>query len=361
MDNLNPTKIKVIGVGGAGCNAVSQMVEDGIEGVEVYAVNTDIQHLSMLPVPNKIQIGEKITRGLGAGSQPEVGEQAALEDIDKIKEILQDADMVFIAAGMGGGTGTGAAPVIAQTAKDMGILTVAIVTMPFKFEGRKRHEIAKVGLEKIKQSTDAYIVVHNQKLLEMGLPDLKLSEAFKKVDEILSKAVRGITKIVVEPALINVDFADVNTVLKNGGLSLIGLGAAKGENRIEEAINQAISSPLLEGETISGASRIIVTFWADENIKLADLDYAMQRIENELSADNLVVFGATLVPDTDKFEISIIATGFDESPSYKRESAKLKPIQSQEPKEEKATSPKVTETKNTEDVPPILKRLRRLR
>ena len=365
MDSLNPTKIKVIGVGGAGCNAVNRMVQDGIEGVEVYAVNTDIQHLSMLAVPNKIQIGEKITRGLGAGSKPEVGEQAALEDLDKIKEIIQDADMVFIAAGMGGGTGTGAAPVIAQAAKDLGILTVAVVTMPFKFEGRKRMEIAKSGLEKIKQSTDAYIVVHNQKLLEMGLPDLKLSEAFKKVDEILSKAVRGITKVVVEPALINVDFADVNTVLKNGGLSLIGLGSAKGENRIEDAIDQAISSPLLEGETISGASRIIVTFWADENITLADLDYAMQKIENELSADNLVVFGATLVPETDNFEVTIIATGFEQSPTYKRETiGKLKstsPVE--EAKEEKPSSvqSKPAEGKTAEELPPVLRRLRRLR
>jgi cell division protein FtsZ len=344
------------------------MVQDGIEGVEVYAINTDVQHLSMLNVPNKIQIGEKITRGLGAGSKPEIGEQAALEDIDKIKEILQDADMVFIAAGMGGGTGTGAAPVIAQAAKDLGILTVAVVTMPFKFEGRRRMEIAKEGLERIKQSTDAYIVVHNQKLLEMGLPDLKLSEAFKKVDEILSKAVRGITKVVVEPALINVDFADVETVLKNGGLSLIGLGSAQGDDRIEEAINQAISSPLLEGETISGASRIIVTFWADENITLADLDYAMQKIENELSADNLVVFGATLVPETDKFEVTIIATGFEHTSqtSQKRDivsKVKAAGSVSEEKPSEKPAPPvkKTTESTGGEELPPVLRRLRRLR
>ncbi len=364
MDAINPTVIKVIGVGGAGCNAVNRMVEDGIEGVEVYAVNTDVQHLATLKVPNKIQIGEKITRGLGAGSKPEIGEQAALEDIDKIKEIIQDADMVFIAAGMGGGTGTGAAPVIAQAAKDLGILTVAVVTMPFRFEGRKRLEIAKEGLERIKQSTDAYIVVHNQKLLEMGLPDLKLSEAFKKVDEILSKAVRGITKVVVEPALINVDFADVRTVLKDGGLSLIGLGSAKGDNRIEEAIDQAINSPLLEGESISGASRIIVTFWADENITLADLDYAMQRIENELAADNLVVFGATLVPDTDQFEVTIIATGFEQSPSFRRENLQAKAkVSSQSAKEEKKSQPQArkTEEKTGEELPPVLRRLRRLR
>ncbi|HID79293.1 MAG TPA: cell division protein FtsZ [Aquifex aeolicus] len=325
MDSINPTIIKVIGVGGAGCNAVNRMVQDGIEGVEVFAVNTDVQHLSLLSVPNKIQIGEKITRGLGAGSKPEIGEQAAVEDIEKIKEIVHDADMVFIAAGLGGGTGTGAAPVIAQVAKDLGKLTVAVVTMPFRFEGKQRMEIARKGLERIRETTDAYIVVHNQRLLEMDITNLKLSEAFKMVDQVLSKAVRGITKVVVEPALINIDFADVQTVLKNGGLSLIGLGSASGDNRIEEAIDQAIRSPLLEGESISGASKLIVTFWADENITLADLDYAMQRIENELAADNLVVFGATLVPETDKFEVTIIATGFQqETGGYKASSQPTK-------------------------------------
>ena len=357
MDNLvNPTVIKVIGVGGAGCNAVNRMVQDGIEGVEVYAINTDVQHLALLDVPNKIQIGEKITRGLGAGSKPEIGEQAALEDIEKIKEIIQDADMVFIAAGLGGGTGTGAAPVIAQVAKDMGKLTVAVVTLPFRFEGKQRMEIARQGLERIKETTDAYIVVHNQRLLEMDTTSLKLSEAFKMVDEVLSKAVRGITKVVVEPALINIDFADVQTVLRGGGLSLIGLGSASGENRIEEAIDQAIRSPLLEGESISGASKLIVTFWADENITLADLDKAMQRIEDELAADNLVVFGATLLPETDKFEVTIIATGFEPS-NYKptaKPAAKVEP--SPQPKPSEPPTPP-TETPK-ESVQRILTRLR---
>jgi len=360
MDSLlNPTVIKVIGVGGAGCNAVNRMVQDGIEGVEVYAINTDVQHLALLDVPNKIQIGEKITRGLGAGSKPEIGEQAALEDIEKIKEIIQDADMVFIAAGLGGGTGTGAAPVIAQVAKDMGKLTVAVVTMPFRFEGKQRMEIAKKGLERIKETTDAYIVVHNQRLLEMDISNLKLSEAFRLVDQVLSKAVRGITKVVVEPALINIDFADVQTVLRGGGLSLIGLGSASGENRIEEAIDQAIRSPLLEGESISGASRLIVTFWADENITLADLDRAMQKIEDELAADNLVVFGATLVPETDKFEVTIIATGFEQG-TYKPVSSKsgkiLEPTEQASPKSDENIQPAIEPSK--ESVQRILTRLR---
>ncbi len=369
MDNLNPTVIKVIGVGGAGCNAVNRMVEDGIDGVEVYAVNTDVQHLSLLKVPHKIQIGEKITKGLGAGSRPEVGEQAALEDIEKIKEIVQDADMVFIAAGLGGGTGTGAAPVIAQVAKELGKLTVAVVTMPFRFEGKQRMEIARKGLERIKETTDAYIVVHNQRLLEMGLPDLKLSEAFKMVDQVLSKAVRGITKVVVEPALINIDFADVKTVLSDGGLSLIGLGTATGDNRIEEAIDQAIHSPLLEGESIKGASRLIVTFWADENVTLADLDYAMQKIENELASDNLVVFGATLVPETDKFEVTIIATGFEQPPSYRKEgltqkiAKKIEETSLSAPVEEKPISQPSTrrEESISSEIPAILRKLRRMR
>ena len=342
--------------------AVNRMIKDGIENVEVYAVNTDLQHLSMLEVPNKIQIGERITRGLGAGSRPEIGEQAALEDLDKIKDILQGADMVFIAAGLGGGTGTGAAPVIAQTAKEMGILTVAVVTLPFRFEGKKRMEIALKGLEKIRESTDSYIVVHNQKLLELGTPDLKLSEAFKMVDEILSKAVRGITKVVVEPALINVDFADVKTVLENGGLSIIGLGAAEGEDRINQAIDKAIKSPLLEGESIKGASKLIVTFWADEDVTIADLDKAMRKIEEELSANNLVVFGATFGVKQEKpvFEVTIIATGFEDKktqPSAQKTPAEKEiKIPSMEKREE---TPSTQEISADENIPLIIKKLRR--
>ncbi|RMH06618.1 MAG: cell division protein FtsZ, partial [Aquificota bacterium] len=209
MEALNPTRIKVFGVGGGGCNAVNRMYLDGIEGVELFAINTDVQHISSLSVPNKIQIGEKVTRGLGAGAKPEVGEQAALEDADKIKEILRNTDMLFLAVGLGGGTGTGAAPVIAEIAKDMGILTVAVVTKPFNFEGPRRAQVANEGLERLRDLVDTYIVVNNQRLVELADRNFSIREAFRMVDDVLSKAVRGITSIIVTPALINVDFADV--------------------------------------------------------------------------------------------------------------------------------------------------------
>jgi cell division protein FtsZ len=227
MEVVNPTRIKVFGIGGGGSNAVNRMYLDGIEGVELFVVNTDIQHLTSLSVPNKIQIGEKVTRGLGAGARPEVGEQAALEDIDKIKDVLRNTDMLFLAVGLGGGTGTGAAPVIAETAKEMGILTVAVVTKPFNFEGQKRMQVALEGLEKLKEVVDTYIVINNQKLVEVAEKNFSIKEAFKMVDDVLSKAVRGITSIVVTPALINVDFADVRTVMERGGLALIGMGEGK--------------------------------------------------------------------------------------------------------------------------------------
>jgi cell division protein FtsZ len=262
MEVVNPTRIKVFGIGGGGSNAVNRMYLDGIEGVELFAINTDIQHLTSLSVPNKIQIGEKVTRGLGAGARPEVGEQAALEDIDKIKDVLRNTDMLFLAVGLGGGTGTGAAPVIAETAKEMGILTVAVVTKPFNFEGQKRMQVALEGLEKLKEVVDTYIVINNQKLVEVAEKNFSIKDAFKMVDDVLSKAVRGITSIVVTPALINVDFADVRTVMERGGLALIGMG----EGKKDLAIEQAIASPLLEGNTVAGARRLLVTLWVSEDV-----------------------------------------------------------------------------------------------
>jgi cell division protein FtsZ len=213
MEVVNPTRIKVFGIGGGGSNAVNRMCLDGIEGVELFAINTDIQHLTSLSVPNKIQIGEKVTRGLGAGARPEVGEQAALEDIDKIKDVLRNTDMLFLAVGLGGGTGTGAAPVIAETAKEMGILTVAVVTKPFNFEGQKRMQVALEGLEKLKEVVDTYIVINNQKLVEMAEKNFSIKDAFKMVDDVLSKAVRGINQHSGNTSPDNVDFADVRTVI----------------------------------------------------------------------------------------------------------------------------------------------------
>jgi cell division protein FtsZ len=308
MEVVNPTRIKVFGIGGGGSNAVNRMYLDGIEGVELFAINTDLQHLTSLSVPNKIQIGEKVTRGLGAGARPEIGEQAALEDIDKIKEVLRNTDMLFLAVGLGGGTGTGAAPVIAETAKEMGILTVAVVTKPFNFEGQRRMQIALEGLEKLKEVVDTYIVINNQKLVEIAEKNFSIKDAFKMVDDVLSKAVRGITSIVVTPALINVDFADVRTVMERGGLALIGMG----EGRKDIAIEQAIASPLLEGNTVAGARRLLVTLWVSEDVPFRDVEETISRIRESAHDDALIIFGAVLEKDKENFmRVAVVATDFE--------------------------------------------------
>jgi cell division protein FtsZ len=308
MEVVNPTRIKVFGIGGGGSNAVNRMYLDGIEGVELFAINTDVQHLASLSVPNKIQIGEKVTRGLGAGARPEVGEQAALEDIDKIKEVLRNTDMLFLAVGLGGGTGTGAAPVIAETAKEMGILTVAVVTKPFNFEGQRRMQVALEGLEKLKEVVDTYIVVNNQKLVEMAEKNFSIKEAFEMVDNVLSRAVRGITSIVVTPALINVDFADVRTVMEKGGLALIGMG----EGRKDLAVEQAIACPLLEGNTVAGARRLLVTLWVSEDMPFKDVEETISRIRESAHDNALIIFGAALEEDKENFmRVAIVATDFE--------------------------------------------------
>jgi cell division protein FtsZ len=308
MEVVNPTRIKVFGIGGGGSNAVNRMHLDGIEGVELFAINTDIQHLASLSVPNKIQIGEKLTRGLGAGARPEIGEQAALEDIDKIKEVLRNTDMLFLAVGLGGGTGTGAAPVIAKTAKEMGILTVAVVTKPFNFEGQKRMQVALDGLERLKEVVDTYIVINNQKLVEIAEKNFSVKDAFKMVDDVLSKAVRGITSIVVTPALINVDFADVRTVMEKGGLALIGMG----EGRKDIAIEQAIASPLLEGNTVAGARRLLVTLWVSEDVPFRDVEETINRIRESAHEDALIIFGAVIEKDKENFmRVAVVATDFE--------------------------------------------------
>jgi len=308
MEVVNPTRIKVFGIGGGGSNAVNRMYLDGIEGVELFAINTDVQHLTSLSVPNKIQIGEKVTRGLGAGARPEIGEQAALEDIDKIKEVLRNTDMLFLAVGLGGGTGTGAAPVIAETAKEMGILTVAVVTKPFNFEGQKRMQVALEGLERLKEVVDTYIVINNQKLVEVAEKNFSVKDAFRMVDDVLSKAVRGITSIVVTPALINVDFADVRTVMEKGGLALIGMG----EGRKDIAIEQAIASPLLEGNTVAGARRLLVTLWVSEDVPFKDVEETISRIRESSHDDALIIFGAVLESDKENFmRVAVVATDFE--------------------------------------------------
>ncbi|MEZ0360886.1 MAG: cell division protein FtsZ [Hydrogenobacter sp.] len=360
MESFNPTRIKVFGIGGGGSNAVNRMYKDGIEGVDLFALNTDIQHLTSLSVPNKIQIGEKVTKGLGAGAKPEIGEQAALEDIDKVKDVLRNTDMLFLAVGLGGGTGTGAAPIIAETAKEMGILTVAVVTKPFLFEGPRRMQVALEGLERLKEVVDTYIVINNQKLAEMADRNFSIRDAFKMVDDVLSKAVRGITSIVVTPALINVDFADVRTVMEKGGLALIGMGEGKGDGRRDYAVEQAISSPLLEGNTVEGARRLLITLWVSEDIPFRDVEEAIGRVRESAHDDALIIFGAVLEEGKENFmRVAVVATDFENVQSQ----TQFKVIKKPEPKDVKKVVPEVIiepVQPEIEDIPAYLRRKRKL-
>ena len=360
---VNPTRIKVMGIGGGGCNAVNRMFLDGIEDVEIYAINTDVQHLSALSVPHKIQIGEKVTRGLGAGARPEVGEQAALEDIEKVKDVLKDTDMLFIAVGLGGGTGTGAAPVIAQTAKEMGILTVAVATLPFNFEGPRRMKVALEGLDKLRDNVDTYIVIHNQKLHEIGNKVLTVKDAFKEVDNILSKAVRGITNIISTSAMINVDFADVRTVMEEGGLALIGMGEGRGEGKIDLAVEQAITSPLLEGNSIEGAKRLLVTLWVSEDVPFNEVEQAINGIMERAHHEPLIIFGAVLEEGVENFlRVAVVATDFDKAQAKEAEEESLFRIIKRETPPVKRVVPEegISPVEPEEEIPAILRRKRKI-
>ncbi|RUM59098.1 MAG: cell division protein FtsZ [Persephonella sp.] len=319
----NPSKIKVFGVGGGGSNAVTRMHTEGLQDVELYIVNTDLQHLNSLPVPNKIPIGESITRGLGAGSKPEIGEAAAKENIEVIKEAMEGSDMVFIAAGLGGGTGTGASPVIAQAAKELGILTVAVVTKPFDFEGPRRAKIAEEGLAKLKDVVDTYIVIHNQRLATIAGKRFTFAEAFKLVDDILYKAVKGITDIILVPGLVNVDFADVKTIMEEGGKALIGVGEGKGEGKVETSVNEAVSSPLLDGTSIEGAKRLLINLEISPDLTYEDVQEAVEQIRAKAHQDAHIIFGASLNMNIeDEMRITVVATDFEDE----REEKKVKRI-----------------------------------
>lgn len=300
-------KIIVIGVGGAGNNAVNRMVDETIGGVEFVGINTDKQALQLCKAPTTIQIGEKLTKGLGAGAKPEVGMQAAQENTEDIKQVIQGADMVFVTCGMGGGTGTGAAPVVAGLAKDMGILTVGVVTKPFRFEAKTRMSNALDGIERLKENVDTLIVIPNDKLLEIVDRRTTMPEALKKADEVLQQAVQGITDLINMPALINLDFADVQTVMTNKGIAHIGIGQAKGDDKAMEAVKQAVSSPLLE-TTIEGATDVIINISGD--ISLMDANDAASYVEELVGEEANIIFGA-MYDDTyaDEASITVIATG----------------------------------------------------
>ncbi len=313
-------KIIVIGVGGGGNNAVSRMVEDTIVGVEFIGINTDKQDLLRCKAPTTIQIGEKVTKGLGAGAKPEVGQQAAEESAEEIRQAVQGADMVFVTCGMGGGTGTGAAPIVAGIAKEMGILTVGVVTKPFRFEAKTRMSNALMGIEKLKENVDTLIVIPNDKLLEIVDRRTTMPEALKKADEVLQQAVQGITDLINLPALINLDFADVQTVMTNKGIAHIGIGQAKGDDKALEAVKQAVSSPLLE-TTIAGASHVIINISGD--ISLIDANDAASYVQEMAGEDANIIFGA-MYDDTyaDEASITVIATGLEDTAKKKEKPAR---------------------------------------
>ena len=313
---IGGARIKVIGVGGGGGNAVNRMIEAGIEGVQFLVTNTDLQALKNSRAPIKIQIGEKLTRGLGAGGDPEVGRQSALEDTEKIIEALEGADMVFITTGLGGGTGTGAAPILASLATELGALTVAVVTKPFRFEGRRRQRQGEQGLNELRECVDTVITIPNERLLNAVARGTPFLESFKLADDVLRQAVQGISDIITVPGLINVDFADVKTIMAGMGMALMGTGSAAGENRALEATQRAISSPLLEEASIEGAKGLLVNVTGGTDLTLFEVNEAMSIIHDSADPEANIIFGAVLDERlADEMKITVIATGFDRAAS----------------------------------------------
>lgn len=332
-------KIKVIGLGGSGNNCINSMISlQQIQGVDFIAINTDAQALLSCQAPGKLQIGEKITKGLGAGSDPELGRQSAEESTDRIQELLGDADMVFLTCGMGGGTGTGASPIIAEVAKKLGILTVAVVTKPFAFEGTRRMLVADEGIANLKDKVDTMIVIPNQRLIEIVDKKMSLLEAFKVADSVLGQGVQGISDLIVMPGLINVDFADVRTIMSDAGSALMGIGTGSGENRAATAARIATASPLLE-VSIEGAKGILFNITGGSDLTMTEVDEAARIITSASDPDANIIFGATVDENmVDLIKITVIATGFDESRQKIREVMGA-PITSQFAGVDQATSP----------------------
>ena len=313
QQNSMTARIKVIGIGGGGGNAVNTMIGARLTGVDFMVANTDAQSLEASQAPVRVQLGGTVTKGLGAGANPEIGRRAALEDQEQIREYLEGSDMIFITAGMGGGTGTGGAPVLARIAREVGALTVGVVTKPFIFEGKKRQRQAEEGIEELKQSVDTLIVIPNQRLLSIAAKTTTMIEAFHKADDVLLQAVRGISDLIITPGLINLDFADVRTVMAEMGLALMGAASASGENRAIEAAQKAISSPLLEDISIQGARGVLINITGGPDLCLHEVNEAASMIQEEAHDDANIIFGAVIDESmADEIRITVIATGFDQ-------------------------------------------------
>ncbi|TRZ38808.1 cell division protein FtsZ [Niallia circulans] len=370
--------IKVIGVGGGGNNAVNRMIEHGVQGVEFIAVNTDAQALNLSKAEIKMQIGGKLTRGLGAGANPDVGKKAAEESKEQIEEALKGADMVFVTAGMGGGTGTGAAPVIAQIAKDIGALTVGVVTRPFTFEGRKRSTHAASGISALKEAVDTLIVIPNDRLLEIVDKSTPMLEAFREADNVLRQGVQGISDLIATPGLINLDFADVKTIMVNKGSALMGIGVASGENRAAEAAKKAISSPLLE-TSIDGAQGVLMNITGGSNLSLYEVQEAADIVASASDQDVNMIFGSVINENLkDEIVVTVIATGFNQDtmpvssarPSLNNMKPSSSPGSSREVKREESPNNNVKEPvrnnniqsgEDTLDIPTFLRNRNRRR
>ncbi len=308
--------IKVVGVGGGGGNVINRMIESGLRGVEFITVNTDRQALGLSKANKKIQIGEKLTRGLGAGANPEIGKCSAEESKAEIAEALKGADMVFVTAGMGGGTGTGAAPIVAETSREMGILTVAVVTKPFPFEGKRRTSQAEAGIDELKQCVDTLIVIPNEKLLQVVEKQTCLQDAFDMSDNVLKQGVQGISDLITIPGLVNLDFADVKTIMLDAGIAHIGTGRASGENRAQEAARQAIHSPLLE-TSIEGAGGVLINVTGGRDLGLLEINEAAELVQKSVDPEANIIFGAVIDENLkDEIVITVIATGFNKSQAY---------------------------------------------
>jgi cell division protein FtsZ len=305
-------RIKVVGCGGSGGNAVNTMINFGLEGVEFIVVNTDAQALNANAAPTKLNIGANVTRGLGAGADPERGRKAAMEDMQRMKELISGADMVFVTAGMGGGTGTGAAPVIAQLAREEGALTVGVVTKPFLFEGRQRARRAEIGLAQLTEHVDTLITIPNQKLLMLGEEDLSFVDAFRKADEVLFQAVKGISDLITQNGIVNVDFADVKTVMSAMGRALMGTGIAKGANRARLAAEMAVSSPLLDDISVDGATGVLINIVGGADLKMREIQEAASLVQEQAHEDANIIFGASIDEQLgENVKVTVIATGFD--------------------------------------------------
>jgi cell division protein FtsZ len=313
VERDSAAKIKVIGIGGGGGNAINNMIRSNLAGVDFIAANTDVQALETSLAPMKMQLGRSVTKGLGAGANPEIGRSAALEDVDKLKEALQGSDMVFITAGLGGGTGTGAAPVVAQIAKELQALTVAVVTKPFNFEGRQRQKQAERGIQELKKVVDTIITIPNDRLIGLATKKAKFVEMLKKADDVLLFAVKGISDLIMIPGLINLDFADVRTIMSEMGMALMGTGIARGDNRASEAAQQAISSPLLEDVSISGARGVLMNITSGPELTIEEVQEASSLIQQQAHEDANIIWGTVLDDSAgEELRVTVIATGIGE-------------------------------------------------